>query len=311
MLYTPSTSTTSSISHVQFNICPNRPSFAIMTQSNPITHIVLFKYRADISWTDFESHFASFMALKTTSLHPSTGEPLIKSLRAGKNRSWEPYSKGLTHAFILEFASQLDLDYYITAEPVHAEFSRAAKSLIEDSVVVDIQDGVLFGSAAEHPGLRKQDGVWRGKCHCEQVQWTARLEKAEHVLCHCSTCQKLGGGPYSCNQIIGKDELKIVKGQEGVGVYTYKGASGMLIPWEKVCRRVMNKYADLCAGKNVNCYFCKKCTSHIYHHQDVMPDKVIVRTLLLEGGVKMPATGEIFGEGRLDWVRELRDGLGN
>lgn len=40
-----------------------------------------------------------------------------------------------------------------------------------------------------------------------------------------------------------------------------------------------------------------------------MPDKVIVRTLLLEGGNHMPATGEIFSEGRLKWVKELQDGL--
>jgi hypothetical protein len=40
-----------------------------------------------------------------------------------------------------------------------------------------------------------------------------------------------------------------------------------------------------------------------------MPEKVIVRTLLLEGGEKMPATGEIFSEGRLGWVRELKDSL--
>ena len=48
-----------------------------------ITHIVLFKYRADITWSDFEKHFESFMALKTTSLNPTTGKPLIKSLKAG------------------------------------------------------------------------------------------------------------------------------------------------------------------------------------------------------------------------------------
>lgn len=40
-----------------------------------------------------------------------------------------------------------------------------------------------------------------------------------------------------------------------------------------------------------------------------MPDKIIVRTLLLEGGAQMPATGEIFGEGRLNWVRELQNSL--
>jgi hypothetical protein len=64
-------------------------------------------------------------------------------------------------------------------------------------------------------------------------------------------------------------------------------------------------------GKPVQCFYCGNCTSHIYHHQAVMPDKIIVRTLLLEEGPGMPATGEIFGEGRLSWVTELREGLTN
>ena len=167
------------------------------------------------------------MSLKSRSRHPNTGTPLIKSLKAGKNRSWEPFSKGLTHAFILEFDSQDDLDYYLTAEPVHLQFSKEAKPLIEDSVVMDIKDGVLFGPAAEHPSLKAgQEDVWRGSCHCEAVKWAAKLESAEHVLCHCDTCRKLGGGPYSCNQIIPKEGLTIFVGNENVGVYRYKGASG-------------------------------------------------------------------------------------
>ncbi|KAF2444509.1 stress responsive A/B barrel domain protein, partial [Karstenula rhodostoma CBS 690.94] len=108
-----------------------------------ITHIVAFKYRSEISWSDMEDHFKYFMSLKTRSLHRQTGKPLIKSLRAGKNRSWESCSKGMSHAFVLEFASQEDLDYYLTAEPVHLQFSKDAKPLIEDSLVVDIKDGVL------------------------------------------------------------------------------------------------------------------------------------------------------------------------
>lgn len=40
-----------------------------------------------------------------------------------------------------------------------------------------------------------------------------------------------------------------------------------------------------------------------------MPEKVIVRTLLLEGGENMPATSEIFAEGRLTWVQDLKSGL--
>jgi hypothetical protein len=198
-----------------------------MAPSESITHIVLFKYRENISWVEFENHFESFMSLKQTSLHPVSRRPLVQSLKAGKNRSWEAFSKGMTHGFVLEFACQEDLDYYLTAEPAHLQFSKDAKPLIEDSVVIDIKDGVLFGPKAEHP-FAKGEGIWRGACHCQSVRWTARLESAEHVLCHCSTCQKLGGGPYSCNQIIHKDALRIIEGQDNVREYQYKGASGTL-----------------------------------------------------------------------------------
>lgn len=193
--------------------------------TDTITHIVLFKYRPNISWQDFETHFDSFQDLRTKCLHPSTGKPYMLSMRMGKNRSWEPYSKGMTHGFVLEFANQADLDFYLTEDLVHREFSRQAGPLIEDSLVVDIRDGILFGAKAKRP---LGQGEYRGSCHCGGLEWTAKLETAEHVLCHCQTCQKLGGGPYSCNQIIPKDDLKIVKGEPAC--YTYTGASGKTEP---------------------------------------------------------------------------------
>jgi hypothetical protein len=49
-----------------------------------ITHIVLFKYKPDISWEAFEKHFEQFMGLKQKSLSKKTGKPLIKSLKAGR-----------------------------------------------------------------------------------------------------------------------------------------------------------------------------------------------------------------------------------
>lgn len=80
------------------------------------------------------------------------------------------------------------------------------------------------------------------------------------------------------------------------------------------------------SGKDVRCFYCGNCTSHIYRkyikgvvdyrwngrvltistdHQDAMPDKIIVRTLLLDGGFDFPATGEIFEQGRLKFVSKL------
>jgi len=37
----------------------------------------------------------------------------------------------------------------------------------------------------------------------------------------------------------------------------------------------------------------------------IMGDKIIVRTMLLDGGDKMGLQGEIFGEGCLGWVKDL------
>ena len=47
----------------------------------------------------------------------------------------------------------------------------------------------------------------------------------------------------------------------------------------------------------------------MYHHQDAMPEKVIVRTLLLDGGNELQAGGEIFAEGALDWAQDLKSAL--
>lgn len=58
------------------------------------------------------------------------------SMQMGKNVSWENFGKGMTHAFVLEFASVEDKDFYLLEDPVHRAFSVKAAPLIEDSVVV-------------------------------------------------------------------------------------------------------------------------------------------------------------------------------
>jgi hypothetical protein len=42
-----------------------------------------------------------------------------------------------------------------------------------------------------------------------------------------------------------------------------------------------------------------------------MGDRIIVRTILLDNGSRMPPGGEIFAEGKLAWVDALRKTLEN
>ncbi|CZT25336.1 related to DUF636 domain protein [Ramularia collo-cygni] len=129
---------------------------------------------------------------------------------------------------------------------------------------------------------------YNGKCHCGHHQWEVELtaDQSKHILCHCNTCKILSGGAYTMNQIIPKSQLKLTSGGEP-SKYIYYGDS----------------------GKAVNCYFCPKCTTHIYHHQEVMgPDTIVVRTgLLQEGREKFPVAAEIYGKAKMSWEPKIAE----
>jgi hypothetical protein len=50
---------------------------------------------------------------------------------------------GMTHAFIMEFANAEDRDYYVNADPVHAEFKKLAGNVLEKAQVIDFTTGVF------------------------------------------------------------------------------------------------------------------------------------------------------------------------
>ena len=201
----------------------------------PVTHIVLFRYRSSLSWVDLENHFRDFATLKDQCLR--NGKPYMISMRMGKNTSWENFGKGMsiaathwegmlksilgmTHAFVLEFKDEDDRDYYLLHDKVHRAFSAKAGPLIEDSVVVDLRDGELFHA----PETKKQQKRMEGGCHCGAIRFEVSLDDYKHVICHCRTCQLLGGGPYSCNAVLPKEALTVKEGKPAV--YSYTGASG-------------------------------------------------------------------------------------
>lgn len=68
---------------------------------------------------------------------------------------------------------------------------------------------------------------------------------------------------------------------------------------------VNSMYLTDLTGKDVHCYYCPNCTTHIYHHAEVMGDQVIVRTGLLDEGRKSFGAGiELYGKDRMGWVKE-------
>ncbi|KAL8673788.1 MAG: hypothetical protein Q9168_001800 [Polycauliona sp. 1 TL-2023] len=123
--------------------------------------------------------------------------------------------------------------------------------------------------------------TYNGHCHCGQTEWTVKLDSPGHILCHCDACKMLSGSECTLNTLAGKDDINITKGK--LGTYDYQGDS----------------------GNPVHCYYCPNCTSHVYHHQVVMGDKIVVRSAMLDGSKDFKVNAEIFGKDRLGWQPEV------
>jgi hypothetical protein len=50
---------------------------------------------------------------------------------------------GLTHAFIVEFDSEDDRNYYIANDPSHQAFKESIGSVVENATVLDFTDGLF------------------------------------------------------------------------------------------------------------------------------------------------------------------------
>ncbi|ETI24470.1 hypothetical protein G647_03839 [Cladophialophora carrionii CBS 160.54] len=134
-LTSTSTSTSASISNSTSNPQPE-------TITNPIIHIVHFRFYKHIPTSVRSSISRQFVALQTRCLHPVTRKPYIKSFTGGKDVSIENLHKGFHAAFVLEFESPEDRDWYVNSDPVHRGFGvDCLTGVVEDVMVVDFRRG--------------------------------------------------------------------------------------------------------------------------------------------------------------------------
>ncbi|MGB8852341.1 MAG: Dabb family protein [Pirellulales bacterium] len=94
-----------------------------------LRHVVLFKFKEASAPADIEAIVAAFRALPGKI-------PQIKAFEWGTDVSPEGKSQGLTHCFLVTFASAADRDAYLP-HPAHEEFVALVKPHVEKVCVVD------------------------------------------------------------------------------------------------------------------------------------------------------------------------------
>ncbi|KAF9888890.1 hypothetical protein FE257_008260 [Aspergillus nanangensis] len=108
-----------------------------------ITHIVLFQFKQNAAVEAIHNACKQMLSLKDRCLDPSTRKPYIQSASGGRDNSPEGAQGGITHAFIVEFATEADRDFYVTRDSVHQEFVKSLDGLLERAQVVDFTPGIL------------------------------------------------------------------------------------------------------------------------------------------------------------------------
>ncbi|KND93264.1 hypothetical protein TOPH_02021 [Tolypocladium ophioglossoides CBS 100239] len=83
------------------------------------------------------------LELKNRCMHPATAKPYIKSSVGGLDMSIEGMQDGLTHAFVVEFQSQEDRDYYVQEDPAHKAFVESMLQRLAKARILDFSPGVF------------------------------------------------------------------------------------------------------------------------------------------------------------------------
>ncbi|PKS08300.1 hypothetical protein jhhlp_005244 [Lomentospora prolificans] len=115
------------------------PSTTLIPQT--VTHIVLFQFKDSVDKPTINKIYNRMMGLRTECLHPVRSRPYIKSIKGGIDNSPEGLQNGITHAFVVEFASTWDRDYYVKEDPAHKAFVQWVGSAVEKATVVDFMPG--------------------------------------------------------------------------------------------------------------------------------------------------------------------------
>jgi hypothetical protein len=95
-------------------------------------HVVMFKFKPSSSKTAVDSIVNAFIALKTEI-------PVIKAFEWGLNVSPEHQDQGITHCFVVTFASTQDRDGVYQDHPAHVRFKKLVGPHVEKVVVVDFK----------------------------------------------------------------------------------------------------------------------------------------------------------------------------
>jgi hypothetical protein len=119
--------------------------------------------------------------------------------------------------------------------------------------------------------------ILAGGCFCGAVRYRAEAEETLHYLCHCTDCQRYGGGAYHCAIVVAAGKLEV---------------SGKV--------RVHACQAD--SGRMIARHFCDVCGGHLFTSPWPEATRFSVKAGTLDGLSQFKPAHQIWCQSRWDWA---------
>jgi hypothetical protein len=124
-----------------------------------------------------------------------------------------------------------------------------------------------------------------GGCHCGQLRYAISRAPVMVYNCHCTNCQKIGGGPFSTPVTIHLDAFSFTRGEPG------------RVEWTSEAGNV--RYG----------WFCRDCGSRIAHGKVKSNGMLSLRGGTLDDTSWLAPAGDIWVRSAQPWVGFVEGGV--
>ena len=119
-----------------------------------------------------------------------------------------------------------------------------------------------------------------GACHCGKISFTAEIDPARVMVCHCTDCQVLSGGPYR-TVVLAPMETFALRGEPRSYIKVAEGG---------------NRRAQM---------FCPDCGTPLFATAPEHPTSVSVRLGCVKQRAQLTPAAQIWQRSSMRWVYEL------
>ena len=119
-----------------------------------------------------------------------------------------------------------------------------------------------------------------GACHCGRVSFTAEIDPARVMVCHCTDCQVLSGSPFRAVVAAPIDSFHLSGTPKG---YVKVAQSG-------------NRRAQM---------FCPECGTPLYATAPENATSVVIRLGCVEQRAELKPSAQIWQHSALPWLIDL------